>query len=128
MMRITLAEELTARGELSNQLDRFLAIFHQNCQTLAYAHSRRVIHRDLKPANIMVGAFGEVQVMDWGLAKVLRPEQTTGPSTVAQSVIRTVHPVGADGGSLAGSAIGTPAYMAPEQAAGDVAATDERSD
>src|SRR5262249_18026385 len=52
---------------------RFVAIFKQVCQAVGYAHAHQVIHRDLKPQNVMVGAFGEVQVMDWGLAKVLTP-------------------------------------------------------
>ncbi len=67
----TLAKLLAGRKTPSEDRGRFLGIFEQICQTMAYAHSRGVIHRDLKPANIMVGAFGEVQVMDWGLAKVL---------------------------------------------------------
>ena len=67
----TLAALMAERKEPGQDRPRFLAVFEQVCQTLAYAHSKDVIHRDLKPANIMVGAFGEVQVMDWGLAKVL---------------------------------------------------------
>ena len=67
----TLAEILDERPSLRATIPRLLAIFQSICQTMAYAHARGVIHRDLKPSNIMVGSFGEVQVMDWGLAKVL---------------------------------------------------------
>ena len=78
----TLAALLARRANSMEDLPRFLSIFEQVCQTVAYAHSREVIHRDLKPANVMVGAFGEVQVMDWGLAKALgaRPEERTDPN------------------------------------------------
>jgi len=62
----TLADLLGQRAELVKDRSRFLKIFEPVCQTLSYAHSRGVIHRDLKPANIMVGAFGEVQVMGKG--------------------------------------------------------------
>jgi tRNA A-37 threonylcarbamoyl transferase component Bud32 len=64
----TLGQLLRERSAPAQEMPRFLAIFEQVCQTVAYAHSRGVLHRDLKPSNVMVGSFGEVQVMDWGLA------------------------------------------------------------
>src|SRR5262249_53997561 len=123
----TLARLLAERDEPSQDLPRFLGVFQKVCQTVAFAHSRGVIHRDLKPHNVMVGEFGEVQVMDWGLAKVLTIGSPGSTSVESETMIpQTPSPAGS--GTQAGAVLGTPAYMAPEQARGEVARLDERSD
>ena len=109
---------------------RLVPVFAQVCQAVAYAHARKVIHRDLKPANVMVGAFGEVQVMDWGLAKVLTDQPEAPEPTAADDGLRTEIRTSRepDSATQAGSVLGTPAFMSPEQAGGEVSRVDERSD
>jgi WD40 repeat protein len=129
----TLEAVLKDRPDPSAERGRLLAVFEVVCQAVGYAHAHRVIHRDLKPANVMVGAFGEVQVMDWGLAKVLGEEGTAAtadsPAPEATRAWTEVNPTPEAGShTQAGSLVGTPAFIPPEQAAGELAKVDERAD
>ncbi|MFO0976822.1 MAG: tetratricopeptide repeat protein [Planctomycetaceae bacterium] len=100
-----------ASVEFRKLLGRFITV----CQAISYAHSRGVLHRDLKPGNIVLGKFGETLVVDWGLAKVQGKDDQNLNSTE-----RTLQPTSGSGvaPTMMGSAVGTPAYMPPEQAAG----------
>jgi eukaryotic-like serine/threonine-protein kinase len=111
-----------------------LRIFLRICDAVAFAHAHGVLHRDLKPANIMVGPFGEVLVMDWGLAKLLRGDSRPQFQVVDPEATILEKPSSVSGGTLSASAtghgtvMGTPGYMSPEQARGDVEQLDARSD
>jgi serine/threonine-protein kinase len=96
----------------TERLEEGLEIFLKVCDAIAYAHHRGVIHRDLKPENIMIASFGQVYLMDWGLARLTK----TRPASGSRSQMEAPGPVG------------TPHYMAPEQARGNPADMDERSD
>ena len=99
------------------ELRERLRLFRRVCEAVAFAHAHQVLHRDLKPENVMVGEFGEALVMDWGLARHLSaPLEMPGTAVMSAN------------GTLDGAIVGTPAYMAPEQARGDNAAVSARSD
>jgi serine/threonine-protein kinase len=130
----TLSALLLARKDVGDDRRRFVAIFESVCMAIAYAHARGVVHRDLKPSNVMVGAFGEVQVVDWGLAKVLAEggvadeRRAKDATTTDTSVVATVRSGSGGSHSQVGSVMGTPAYMPPEQARGEIHLVDARSD
>jgi len=113
------------------ELCRLLNAFVSVCHAVGYAHSRGVIHRDLKPSNVMLGGFGEVVLLDWGLAKALgEPEQKDDEANQDQPDKSSLSLSAAGRSELTrdGQAIGTPAYMAPEQARGERETIDTRTD
>ncbi|TWT81393.1 Serine/threonine-protein kinase PknD [Planctomycetes bacterium CA13] len=114
---------------------RLIDLLHQFvsvCNTIAYAHSRQILHRDLKPENIVVGDFGEVIVLDWGLAKRMGDQDAEVPAddTPFAATIDIQEKPDSPGiaHTLQGEKLGTPAYMSPEQARGEVQLFDERTD
>jgi serine/threonine-protein kinase len=107
-------------------LRQLLGRFIDVCNAIAYAHSRGVLHRDLKPANILLGPYGETLVVDWGLAKVVGRDDPT-PRPAAEMTLRPASPAGSSE-TMAGAAIGTPLYMSPEQAEGQLAQIGPASD
>jgi eukaryotic-like serine/threonine-protein kinase len=109
-----------ARERLGSRLDIFLRI----CEAMTYAHGKGVLHRDLKPENVMVGAWNDVYVMDWGLFRLIGDRDDENAVTINPGSAEA----GGHGKTLEGSVMGTPGYMSPEQAEGSISKLDERSD
>ncbi len=112
-------------GDPEWRLPRVLSVLQRVCEAMSYAHDKGVIHRDLKPANVMIGRYGETYVMDWGLARVSARTKPAPSERQSEEtgVVRTLRdrakdPTGSPLATIEGEAMGTPCYMAPEQASG----------
>ena len=129
-MKFVEGERLDVLAKRIEALPDRLRIFQRICEAVAFAHARGILHRDLKPENIMVGPFGEVLVMDWGVAKLLREgpasqkdyagitDESSQNAPAETKPLKTAH----------GTVLGTAGYMAPEQARGEIEGLDERAD
>ncbi len=129
----TLEELLRDRNSFEQDPVRYLSAFSQVAHAIAFAHSRGILHRDLKPQNVMIGAFGEVQVMDWGLAKIVDclshvTDHSDNDSSECDASVKSGRSTKVDLLTKVGSVLGTPAYMPPEQATGAINQIDYRSD
>jgi serine/threonine protein kinase len=121
-MKLVTGKRLDAQVRGAPPLGERLRIFLRICEPVAFAHAHGVIHRDLKPENVMVGPFGEVLVMDWGVAK-----HRGEPSASRPGAAPTARPA-SNHDTAHGTVLGTPAYMAPEQARGELERVDARAD
>jgi serine/threonine protein kinase len=122
-MKRVVGERLDALAARLSLAER-LRVFQRICDAVAFAHAHGVVHRDLKPENVMVGAFGEVLVMDWGVAKSLGRREPTDDGAGEAGGLGARPP----SATAHGTVLGTPAYMAPEQARGEVERVDQRAD
>jgi len=123
-MKLVQGQRLDAHVVAVTTLTDRLRLFLRICDPVAFAHAHGVLHRDLKPSNVMVGPFGEVLVMDWGLSKLLHDPQQREKASVASDNLPTVPPADR---TAHGTVLGTPGYMAPEQAEAN-AVIDQRAD
>jgi serine/threonine protein kinase len=115
--------EYVARYTFTTRAEIFIALL----RALQFAHANGYVHRDIKPANVMIGKFGEVMLMDWGVAKRCKaPEEVGGSVKTEEDMTKSVRERLFT--TRRGAIVGTPAYMSPEQARGDVESIDERSD
>lgn len=127
VMKLVRGVRLDQQAE-DTPLPERLRLFLRICETVAFAHAHGVIHRDLKPGNIMVGPFGEVLVMDWGIAKVREEQDPAPPRRDSATQADSGREESWMGQTIEGTVLGTPGYMAPEQARGQIGLIDERTD
>jgi serine/threonine-protein kinase len=127
-MKLVRGDRLDQHRMRERSRNDLLRIFQKVCEAAAFAHSRGVVHRDLKPENVMVGPFGEVLVMDWGVAKLRSPRIQPHENELTPIADSVQWSSGSLETTEHGTIIGTPAYMAPEQALGRLHQVDARSD